>query len=171
MQGRFYQTVFATKLGPMGVVRSERGLVAVRVGFGDAGELRLALERQFPDAEKAPADAVAKRLMQYAAGAAISFADIELDEESRGLFSLRVANVCRKIPAGQTISYGELARRAGFPAAARAAGQVMAKNPWPIIVPCHRVVTSAGRLGGYSAPQGLDFKRRLLELEARTRRN
>ena len=68
-----------------------------------------------------------------------------------------------EIPRGQTCSYAELAARAGRPGAARAVGQAMARNPWPIIVPCHRVVASDGGLGGYGG--GLDMKERLLRLE------
>jgi O-6-methylguanine DNA methyltransferase len=69
----------------------------------------------------------------------------------------------REIPYGQTRSYGWLAARAGKPQAARAVGQAMAANPWPIIVPCHRVVSSNGHLGGYGG--GLGMKERLLRLE------
>ena len=73
---------------------------------------------------------------------------------------------CRLIPYGQVLTYGELAERAGSPRAARAVGNVMRTNRFPLIVPCHRVVGAAGALGGYSAPTGLKMKRRLLRLEA-----
>lgn len=70
-----------------------------------------------------------------------------------------------KVPAGKTVTYAELARRAGSPGAARAVGQAMAKNPWPVVIPCHRVVAGNGRLGGYSGRGGVATKRKLLQLE------
>ena len=97
------------------------------------------------------------------------FADVEVDYQTRSAFRRHVLEFCRQIPSGETITYAELARRAGSPGAARAAGQVMANNLVPIIIPCHRVVGSGGALGGYSAPGGLATKRRLLALEAEGR--
>jgi methylated-DNA-[protein]-cysteine S-methyltransferase len=80
-------------------------------------------------------------------------------------FQRRVSLACRQIAWGNTCTYGELATRIGSPRAARAVGSVMARNRLPIVIPCHRVLGTAGRLGGYSAPGGLDTKRRLLQLE------
>lgn len=79
-------------------------------------------------------------------------------------FTLRVYEVVRSIPPGETLTYGEVARGAGRPGAARAVGSVMANNRHPLFIPCHRVVASTG-LGGFSSPGGLDQKRILLELE------
>jgi methylated-DNA-[protein]-cysteine S-methyltransferase len=73
--------------------------------------------------------------------------------------------VLRTVPFGRTTTYGELAEQAGHPGAARAVGVAMARNPWPIVVPCHRVLAKHGMLGGFSAPGGVLTKRRLLELE------
>ncbi len=81
-------------------------------------------------------------------------------------FHREVLERCAQIPAGQTLTYGELAARAGRPRAARAVGSAMARNRWPLIVPCHRVVGSDGRLTGYSGTGGIETKRRLLGLEA-----
>lgn len=81
-------------------------------------------------------------------------------------FHREVLERCAQIPAGQTLTYGELAARAGRPRAARAVGSAMARNRWPLIVPCHRVVGSDGRLTGYSGSGGIETKRRLLGLEA-----
>lgn len=80
-------------------------------------------------------------------------------------FHRKVYTALCEIPAGKTITYAELARRAGSPGAARAVGQAMAKNPFPIIIPCHRVVAGNGKLGGYSGRGGVATKRALLELE------
>lgn len=88
-----------------------------------------------------------------------------LDLADLTAFQKQVLRCCWEIPTGESISYGCLAERAGSPGAARAAGMVMAKNRWPIIIPCHRVVGSSGKLIGYSGTGGLSTKRRLLQLE------
>ena len=77
-----------------------------------------------------------------------------------------VWKACRAVGYGKTTSYGELARRAGRPGAARAVGTAMRRNPWPIVVPCHRVLKGDGSIGGYSGRGGVKFKRQLLEMEA-----
>ncbi len=111
---------------------------------------------------------LAARLARYAAGQRECFQDIELDLSHLTHFAARVIQTCRGIEWGETLSYGELARRAGSPAAARAVGNVMAANRTPLIVPCHRVVAAHGKLGGFSAPQGTAMKQRLLCLESGT---
>lgn len=109
---------------------------------------------------------IANRLIEFAAGdCADDFTDIPLDLRSRTRFQKAVLNACRRIPIGETKSYGQLAAAAGSPRAARAVGQVMASNRFPLIIPCHRVV-SANSIGGFSAPSGLKLKRRLLRAEA-----
>jgi len=80
-------------------------------------------------------------------------------------FSLMIYRQLQKIPAGKTTTYKELAASAGRPTAYRAAANALAKNPFPIVIPCHRVLRSDGSLGGFSAPGGLEYKRKLLEHE------
>jgi methylated-DNA-[protein]-cysteine S-methyltransferase len=84
----------------------------------------------------------------------------------RTAFQTKVLDETRKIAFGETATYGELADRVGSPRAARAVGTVMASNRVPIIIPCHRVIASGGKLGGFSAPQGVDLKSRMLAFEA-----
>jgi methylated-DNA-[protein]-cysteine S-methyltransferase len=110
-----------------------------------------------------------ERLTAFAAGERDSLADIPIDVGRLGKFQRRVAKQCRSIPYGQTISYAELAAKSGSPRAARAVGNCMAGNRIPLIVPCHRVVRSDGRLGSFSAPGGVGMKRRLLALESGAR--
>lgn len=81
-------------------------------------------------------------------------------------FEQRVLNATRKIPYGETRSYSSIARVIGKPRACRAVGQALAKNPFPIIIPCHRVVQKNGSLGGFTG--GVNWKKRLLELEKRS---
>ena len=92
--------------------------------------------------------------------------DVRIDPGQLTSFQRRVLEQCRRIPYGHTVSYAELAAKAGFPRAARAVGNCMAGNRIPLIIPCHRVVCAGGRLGSYSAPGGTGMKRRLLALEA-----
>ncbi len=80
-------------------------------------------------------------------------------------FQERILLACRNVPYGSTISYGELAKRAGNPGAARAVGSVMARNRHPLIIPCHRVVAAGNRIGGFSSSSGTELKRAMLELE------
>jgi len=106
------------------------------------------------------------QLTRYTAGHREAFARVRID--SRGLtpFTLRVIAACQKIPYGQTVTYGELARSSGSPRGARSVGTVMAQNRFPLLVPCHRVVAAGGRLGGFSAAGGQGLKQQLLEMEA-----
>lgn len=108
---------------------------------------------------------VAGELVRYFAGKVRSFA-IPLDLTGVTPFQCRVLKACAAIPRGQVLTYAELARKAGKPAAARAVGRVMATNPISIVIPCHRVVGSDMRLHGYGG--GLAMKKRLLELEGLT---
>ena len=150
----------------MGAVHSSRGLAAVKVGYRSIASVRRELLRMFPQARPVACLPITDLLAEYACGRAVPFAGILLDDEHLTAFGQRVTQVCRQIGYGSTVSYAELARRAGHPGAYRAAGNVMAKNRWPVVVPCHRVLTASGGLGGYSAPQGPAFKRRLLDLES-----
>jgi methylated-DNA-[protein]-cysteine S-methyltransferase len=108
---------------------------------------------------------VEERLARFADGESVDFDDLPISLTGMTVFQKRVVAACRAIPWGETVSYGQLATIVGRPGAARAVGTVMRKNRYPLIVPCHRVLASGGNLGGYSAPQGLVMKRRLLTLE------
>jgi methylated-DNA-[protein]-cysteine S-methyltransferase len=91
--------------------------------------------------------------------------DVPLDDRGVDAFRHAVYAATREIPAGSTRTYGEIARSIGRPDAARDVGAALARNPVPIIVPCHRVVAANGALTGFSAPGGLETKRRMLEIE------
>jgi O-6-methylguanine DNA methyltransferase len=110
---------------------------------------------------------VLARLGRYVEGQSVAFDDLPLAIDHLSPFQQRVVAACRAIRYGATRTYGELAAAAGSPGAARAVGQVMAGNRMPLVVPCHRVLAAGGKLGGFSAPQGLNLKRRLLALESR----
>jgi methylated-DNA-[protein]-cysteine S-methyltransferase len=109
------------------------------------------------------AGGIARQVEAYVAGQRAGF-DLEFDLSWLGTeFRRRVLEECVRIPRGQTVTYAELARRAGRPKAFRAVGHTMATNPIPIVIPCHRVVGSNGSLTGFGG--GIDMKRRLLALE------
>jgi len=153
-----------TDLGWIGVVFSPAGLSATtlphRLRDGALGEvLALGASEEAPEGEL---NGLADRLRSYGRGEAVAFPDA-LDFDGVSPFLRAVWEAAQDIPRGQTSSYGELAARVGRPGAARAVGQAMARNRWPIVVPCHRVVASDGGLGGYGG--GLDMKKRLLRLE------
>ena len=102
-------------------------------------------------------------------GEKIDLADSPLDLTGLADFDLRVYRVALSIPPGETLTYGEVARRIGEPQAAQTVGQSLGRNPIPIIVPCHRVLAASGRTGGFSAPGGVSTKLKLLSIErART---
>lgn len=94
--------------------------------------------------------------------------DIPVFLNGSGEFSHKILNACRNITYGQTMTYADLAQKARHPGAARAVGNVMAKNPIPLIIPCHRVIRTDGKLGGFSAPGGTNLKKRLLLNEQHT---
>jgi methylated-DNA-[protein]-cysteine S-methyltransferase len=163
-------TVVSTELGSIAILA--RGRVVERVSFGHDTPLAAARAIGCADGEpdKPASDWLAKlaeRLAEYAAGEGDDLLDIEVDTAHLSPFGAAVVEAVRQIPPGETLSYGQVAALAGRPRAARAVGRVMAQNRTPLIVPCHRVVGSGGRLGGFSAGAGLPLKRRLLELESR----
>ena len=156
---------FESPIGSLLCASTERGLAYVRLpragGRGFAGWLR----RQAPGAEVrtgfAPNKAAVQQILEYLDGKRSVF---ELPLDLRGTdFQRRVWDALREIPYGQTRSYTEVARSIREPAAVRAVGTANGANPCSIVVPCHRVVATGGKLGGYGG--GLPLKRRLLALE------
>lgn len=147
---------FATAIGPVGISWNESGITRVELGSG-----------RTRSAEQPPAwvrDAIAK-IVNHLDGKPNTLNDIKVDLSSFTKFEQKVYRTLRKVFPGKVVTYGELAKRAGNPNAARAVGTAMAKNPVSLIVPCHRVIKSDGSLGQFSAPAGPSLKRRLLVLE------
>jgi methylated-DNA-[protein]-cysteine S-methyltransferase len=169
-------TIFPTQLGWMAIAGQSGALVGVDFGHASQERAEKVLAARcsringnssWSDAPKWLRD-VATLLERFAAGEAVDFCDVCIDVEHLTPFARRVVADCRNIPRGESRTYGNLAAECGSPGAARAVGSVMAKNRCPIVVPCHRVVGAAGSLGGYSAPEGLSMKRRLLAMERLT---
>lgn len=112
-----------------------------------------------------PIAALIEAIRRHLSGDLQDFRGVPLDLSAAAPFARQVLEATRQIPAGSTITYGELARAVGRPDAARAVGQVMATNPIPLIIPCHRVVAAGGKPGGFSAPGGRATKADLLAIE------
>jgi methylated-DNA-[protein]-cysteine S-methyltransferase len=106
------------------------------------------------------------RFRAYFEGESVDFADVAIDDEGWTPFQRDVVAAMRRVPYGEVVSYSDLARLAGHPRAQRAAGTVCARNRFPLVVPCHRIVSADG-LGSYPG-LGLDYKRRMLALEGVT---
>lgn len=161
--------LFDTALGVAGIAWNAAGLVACHLPERDAETARRALRRRLPDADEAEipatlrptADAI-RALLQ---GEKADLSGTPLDLSRTPELHARVYEIARAIPPGETLTYGQVAERLGDRLLARDVGQALGKNPWPIVVPCHRVTAAGGRPGGFSARGGVATKLRLLALE------
>lgn len=161
--------LIATAIGPVGLVWSETGITRVQLPDADGARTLARLTRGLDDAEEAHPpewlEPTVKRLQQYFAGAKIDLSAEPLDFSGVPEFHERLYREMLKLAWGETVTYGELAERVGSPGAAQSVGQAMGKNPMPIIVPCHRVLASGNKMGGFSAPGGIKTKLLLLDME------
>ena len=143
--------------------------VAYAVDGWGVGELWLAdrlvveIDHPRPGRQVARSHELGQRLADWFAGSRDDFLDVALDLDWATPFTRALVDALRRVPYGETVTYGELAALAGRPTAARAAGTFCARNRFAVVVPCHRVV-AAGGLGSYGS-YGIEYKRRLLELE------
>jgi methylated-DNA-[protein]-cysteine S-methyltransferase len=161
--------LFPTPIGACAIVWGEAGVLGVHLPGDDEGSTRRGVLRRFgraaealPDAEVGTAIASIGALLS---GRADDLRSIRLDMRRLPDFHRRVYEHARGIGPGQTSTYGEVAAALGDAGLARAVGQALGANPFAIVVPCHRVLAAGGRAGGFSAPGGIDTKRRLLEIE------
>jgi methylated-DNA-[protein]-cysteine S-methyltransferase len=153
---------FDTPLGTCAVRWTDVGLASVRLPSPRTAAIpRVAETAAVPDSVRAAIDGIVAVL----GGAPLDLRFVGLDERGIDPFRRAVYAATRTIPPGSTATYGDIARAIGQPEGARDVGAALASNPFPIVVPCHRVVGAGGKLTGFSAPGGLDTKRRMLELE------
>lgn len=157
---------FSTSLGWIGILHHNHLIELIKFGFANQVDLYEAFGQ--PDFHIGKRDQTEREWVEkfkmYAQGRRVSFASLNLDLASSTRFQRHVLECCRKISYGQTVSYGQLAEMADFPKAARAVGSTMRRNQHPLVIPCHRVVARSG-IGGFSSPQGVKLKQRLLRLE------
>ncbi len=153
--------LFDTDLGVCGIDWSDRGVTRVSLPGPRLAGTPIEAAADVP----APVRETIERIVALLAGGADDLRDVTLDETGVDEFRRAVYAATRAVGPGETATYGEIARAIGRPDAARAVGAALGGNPFPIVVPCHRVVGSTGALTGFSAPGGLATKRRLLEIE------
>jgi methylated-DNA-[protein]-cysteine S-methyltransferase len=165
--------LFETAIGTCGIAWGGRGIVGVQLPEGRPGETRARVLRRFPDAREGTppreVKAALEAIVALMRGEKSDLAAAPLDMEGVPPFHRRVYEVARRIPPGATLSYGDIARRLGAPHAARAVGQALGRNPFAIVVPCHRVLAAGGRVGGFSANGGITTKLRMLTIEGAAR--
>jgi methylated-DNA-[protein]-cysteine S-methyltransferase len=166
---RHHYRVFPTTFGVCGVAWTENGLSRVQLPERDVRATKQRLQGRMAvpwDAELPSHIAQCIAMLQrYFEGIATDFRVVELDQQGLSDFDRQVYRLLRDVSCGQTTTYGALAKQARAPGSARAVGTAMSRNPWPIVVPCHRVLAAAKKIGGFSAFGQAITKRNLLRLE------
>lgn len=165
-------SLFSTPLGWMGILGRDGVVQSIQVGHPTAASVRAGVAPcQIPGRPLRERDwlpELRQALLDYAEGHPVDFGDVPLALPARTEFRDKVLAATRQLGYGQTTTYGDLARKVGHPGAARAVGTVMSTNRFPILIPCHRVLASGGKLGGYTSPAGTGLKQRLLDMEQAT---
>lgn len=162
--------LFETAGGFVALGWNERGVASLRLPAASARDADRALLRHCPEARRTDppphVGAVVDAVTRYFAGERIDFGDVPVDLGAQDAFFDRVYARVRRLGWGETTTYGAIAKELGAgPEYARDVGQAMAKNPVPLIVPCHRVTGAGGKIGGFSAPGGSTSKAQMLALE------
>ena len=159
--------IFRTRWGWFGLLGSDKGLLRTYLpARGKEAVIKQILtDAPYAKQSKTSFSVLEKRIFAYYEGNAADFQDVSVCLESFSEFQRHILTTLRNITYSQKISYSDLAKAAGNPGAARAIGSVMAKNPLPLIIPCHRVIKADGTPGQFSAPGGTKTKIRMLKQE------
>jgi methylated-DNA-[protein]-cysteine S-methyltransferase len=162
--------VFETAMGFCAIAWSDAGVARFQLPVNSAEAADRLMRRRTPCAEPGAAPeniaAVAAAAKRYFDGEETDFSDVRLDLASEDPFFAQIYAALRRVGWGRTTTYGALAKEVGAGReAARDVGEAMARNPAPLIIPCHRVLAAGGKIGGFSAPGGSKTKKRMLELE------
>jgi methylated-DNA-[protein]-cysteine S-methyltransferase len=161
--------LFDTAIGRCAIAWGQHGVTGLQLPERREADTRARMRRRFPPAsEQSPppgVEAAIAAIVELLSGESRDLGAIVLDMDAVPEFNRRVYEVARQIPPGQTLTYGAIAARLGDPALARDVGEALGRNPFPIVVPCHRVLAAGGKLGGFSANGGVRTKRRMLEIE------
>ena len=162
-------TLFDTAIGRCAIAWGDAGVIAVRLPERTDAMTRDQIRRRHPEAREtnppATIETAISDIRRLLDGQKQDLSAIALDMDGVPDFEQRVYAETRSIPPGETLTYGDIATRLGDVALSRAVGQALGRNPFPIIVPCHRVLAAGGKSGGFSAPGGVETKRRMLEIE------
>lgn len=174
MQKVIKYIIFKTKWGYFGLAGTEYALCRTQLPGLKLEKIKSLLLRNFnqPQFDKTFFKTLQEQIAAYFEGIRVHFNnDIPLVLDGFSSFGVSVLTACRDIEFGQRITYGRLAEKSGRPNASRAVGSTLARNPLPLIIPCHRVIRSDGKLGGFSAPGGITLKKKMLELEFKALRS
>jgi methylated-DNA-[protein]-cysteine S-methyltransferase len=161
-------TIFKTKWGYFGLVANKKGLLRTCLPHHNSRFVKRLLLKDLanPHRDNNLLKDLQNKIVTYFAGQKMDFPkNIPLSLNWLAPFTKQVLTACRQIPYGKTTTYLQLARMIGNPGASRAVGNALAKNPVPLVVPCHRVIRSDGSIGAFSAPGGKILKRKLIDLE------
>jgi methylated-DNA-[protein]-cysteine S-methyltransferase len=161
--------IFDTAIGRCGIVWGPRGINGVQLPMGDEQKTRTRIRQSRGDipeaAPTAEVQAAIDGIVELLAGKPNDLADIALDLDGVPEFNRGVYDIARRIPPGQTLTYGDIAKQLGGVELSRDVGQALGRNPCPIVVPCHRVLAAGGKPGGFSANGGVVTKLKMLEIE------
>jgi len=159
-------SIFKTNIGWCGMVNFKKRALRILIGYPKRKQLLKQILDEFGDnAIKAPAAGeIIEKIKRYLSGERVFF-NCAIDWSSLSPFQLKVFKVAMKVPYGAVETYGNLAQKVGCPNGSRAVGRALSRNPYPLLIPCHRIVRGDGKLGGFSAGGGVQLKKRLLELE------
>jgi methylated-DNA-[protein]-cysteine S-methyltransferase len=161
--------IFDTSIGHCGIVWGARGVVAVQLPMSSEEKTRGRIRQRYGDLAEAPPSAEVQSaidgMIELLAGKPNDLADVVLDLEGVPEFNRGVYDIARTIPPGQTLTYGDIAKRLGGVELSRDVGQALGRNPYPIVVPCHRVLAAGGKPGGFSANGGVVTKLKMLAIE------
>ena len=161
--------LFDTPIGICGIEWGPRGINGLQLPMGSDEKTRARIRQRRGDiAEAAPTAEVQgaiDRIIKLLAGERDDLADIALDLDGVPEFNRGVYDIARTIPPGETLTYGDIAKRLGGVELSRDVGQALGRNPCPIVVPCHRVLAAGKKPGGFSARGGVDTKLKILAIE------
>jgi methylated-DNA-[protein]-cysteine S-methyltransferase len=161
--------LFDTAIGICGIEWGPRGINGVQLPMGSREKTESRIRQRHGEiSEAAPPREVRgaiERIVELLSGKPDDLADIALDLEDVPAFNRSVYEIARQIPPGQTMTYGDIARRLGGVELSRDVGQALGRNPCPIVVPCHRVLAAGDKPGGFSANGGVATKLKMLAIE------
>ena len=161
--------IFDTAIGACGVVWGPRGINGVQLPMGNEGKTRSRIVQRYGEIVEAPPPADVQHaidaMIELLEGKPNDLRDIVLDLDGVPDFNRSVYDIARAIPPGQTMTYGDIAKRIGGVEMSRDVGQALGHNPCPIVVPCHRVLAAGGKPGGFSANGGVATKLKMLAIE------
>jgi methylated-DNA-[protein]-cysteine S-methyltransferase len=161
--------LFDTAVGRCAILWRDERLVGVLLPSSSDAAMRRAIDKRAGDASEAePPEFVQRaieKIRRLCDGEAVSFDDAPLDRDRIEPFANRVYDILLRVAPGETTTYGAIAEALGDRTLSRAVGAALGANPFPIIIPCHRVTAAGGKMGGFSAPGGADTKRKLLDIE------